>query len=111
MLKKIRETIRKAAPKASEAVHYGVPTFLLDGYLVHYGAYKSHIGFYPTPGAIVAFENELSKYERSKGAVKFPLKTPMPLSLISKIVKYRVKQNSIKVKSSKNKIINKRGDL
>lgn len=93
LLEQIRVTIKKTAPQAEEAMKYGIPTFILNGNLVHFGGYKEHIGFYPAPDGIKAFEKELSVYKSSKGAVKFPLDEPMPLDLITKIVKFRVKQN------------------
>ncbi|HUV62959.1 MAG TPA: DUF1801 domain-containing protein [Sedimentisphaerales bacterium] len=92
-LQEIRRTIRKAAPDAEETVKYGIPTFTLKGNLVHIGAYKKHIGFYPTPTGIEKFKNELSIYKRSKGAVQFPLNEPIPFDLISRIVKFRVWEN------------------
>lgn len=92
-LQKIRATIRKAAPRAEEAIKYGMPTFTLNGNLVHFAAFKNHIGFYPAPRAIEEFKQELSAYEGSKGTVRFPLDRPIPLTLIGKIVKFRVKEN------------------
>lgn len=97
ILEKVREAISKAAPEAEETINYGIPTFTLNGNLVHFAAYKSHIGFYPTPSAIEAFKKELSVYEGAKGSVQFPLDKAMPLTLISKIVKYRVIENLAKV--------------
>lgn len=93
VLEKIRKTIRKAAPDAEEIINYGIPTFTLNGNLVHFAGFKNHIGFYPTPSGIEKFKNELSAYEGAKGSVQFPLDKPMPLGLISKIVKFRVKEN------------------
>ncbi|MBA2306052.1 MAG: DUF1801 domain-containing protein [Acidobacteria bacterium] len=93
VLEKIRLRIRKAAPDAEETVRYGLPTFRLEGNLVHFGAWREHVGFYPTPTGIEKFEKELSVYERAKGSVKFPLARPVPLALISRIVKFRVKEN------------------
>jgi uncharacterized protein YdhG (YjbR/CyaY superfamily) len=93
ILEKVRGTIRKAAPKAEETINYGIPTFTLEGNLVHFAGFKSHIGFYPTPSGIEKFKAELSKYEGAKGSVKFPLDKPIPYTLISKIVKFRVKEN------------------
>ena len=95
-LEEIRSTIRKAAPEAEEAMSYAIPTFKLNGNLVHFAAFKNHIGFYPTPGGIEAFKKELSAYESAKGSVQFPLDQPMPLSLISNMVKFRVKENLMK---------------
>jgi uncharacterized protein YdhG (YjbR/CyaY superfamily) len=93
ILEKIRATIRKAAPKAEETINYGIPTFTLEGNLVHFAGFKNHIGFYPTPSGIEKFKVELSRYESAKGSVKFPLDKPIPYTLISKIVKFRVKEN------------------
>ena len=93
VLKKLRATIRKAAPKAEETINYQIPTFTLQGNLVHFAAFKNHIGFYPTPSGIEKFKEELSVYEGAKGSVKFPLDKPMPYALVTKIVKFRVKEN------------------
>jgi uncharacterized protein YdhG (YjbR/CyaY superfamily) len=93
ILQKIRMTIRKAAPDAEEAIKYQVPTFTLKGNLVHFAAFKKHIGFYPTPSGIEKFQKELSAYESAKGSVRFPLDKPIPFDLISKIVKFRVKED------------------
>ncbi|MBN2074128.1 MAG: DUF1801 domain-containing protein [Dehalococcoidales bacterium] len=94
ILAKLRKLIREAAPQAEEMIKYGVPTFRLNGNLVHYAAYKKHIGFYPTPSGINAFEKDLEPYELSKSTVRFPLDKPIPYELIEKIVKFRVKENS-----------------
>ncbi len=93
LLKQIRETIQQAAPQAEEKVSYAMPTFFLNKNLVHFAAYKNHIGFYPAPSGIIAFEKELSKYKTSKGAIQFPMNEPLPTNLITKIVKFRVKEN------------------
>jgi len=93
ILEKIRMTIRKAAPAAEEAIKYQIPTFTLKGNLVHFAAYKKHIGFYPAPTGIEKFKNEVSMYERGRGTLQFPLDKPIPFDLISKIVKFRVKNN------------------
>jgi uncharacterized protein YdhG (YjbR/CyaY superfamily) len=98
ILETVRQTIRKAAPEAKEKISYQIPTFALHGNLVHFGAWKNHIGFYPASSGIKTFRKELSGYKGSKGAVQFPLNEPMPLSLISKIVKFRVKENAIRQK-------------
>lgn len=90
ILGKIRKTIREVASEATEAISYQMPTFKLKGNLVHFAAYKKHIGFYPTPNGISEFKEELSKYPTSKGAVQFPLDKPIPYDLIKRIVKYRV---------------------
>ena len=92
-LEKMRVTIRKAAPNAEEAIKYRMPTFVLKGNLVHFAAFKKHMGFYPTPTGIEKFKDELSVYEGAKGSVRFPLEEPVPFGLISKIVKLRVKEN------------------
>jgi len=110
VLEQVRAAIRKAAPDASEIINYGIPTFFLDGNLVHFAGYKNHIGFYPTPSAIEAFKKELSVYEGAKGSVQFPLDKPMPFSLISKITRFRVKQNTDKAAKT-NKKINKKSFL
>lgn len=91
ILESVRKAIASEAPLASETIKYGIPTFVYRGNLVHFGAYVSHIGFYPTPNAIRAFADELSGYKTSRGAIQFPLDQPMPLSLIRKIVAYRVR--------------------
>ena len=93
ILEKIRETIRGAAPEAEETINYGIPTFTLGGNLVHYSAFKNHIGFYPTPSGVEKFKKELSAYEMAKGSVKFPLDQPIPYGLIQRIVEFRVKEN------------------
>jgi uncharacterized protein YdhG (YjbR/CyaY superfamily) len=92
-LEKIRATIRKAAPDAEEAIKYMIPTFVLKGNLVHFAAFKNHIGFYPAPKGIEAFKDELAGYEGGKGTIQFPLDKPIPYALIGKIVKFRVKDN------------------
>jgi uncharacterized protein YdhG (YjbR/CyaY superfamily) len=93
ILECIRATIRNAAPDAQEKISYGMPTFTLEGNLVHFAAYKRHIGFYPTPAGIEEFKNELSAYKGAKGSVQFPLDQPIPYDLISKIVAYKVREN------------------
>lgn len=92
ILSKIREIIRKAAPTAEETIKYQIPTFVLNGNLVHFAAFQNHIGFYPTPSGITKFKQELSAYKGAKGSVQFPLDAPIPFSLITKIVKFRVKE-------------------
>ena len=103
LLKELRATIKFAASGAEEKISYQMPTFALKGNLVHFAAHKKHIGFYPTPSGIQAFEQELSIYETSKGAIKFPIDKPLPLDLISKIVKFRVNEN---LKNAEGKIEN-----
>jgi len=89
----LRKVIKEAAPDAKEKISYQMPTFVLHGNLVHFAAYKNHIGFYPTPSGIDAFKRELSEYKGAKGSVQFPIEKPLPYQLISKIVKYRVVEN------------------
>ncbi|MGC4038275.1 MAG: DUF1801 domain-containing protein [Chitinophagaceae bacterium] len=101
LLKEMRQIIRKAAPDAEEVISYNMPAFRQNGMLVYYAAYKGHIGFYPTGAGIEAFKKELEKYEGSKGAVRFPLDKPFPAALITKIVKFRIKQNREKAKLKK----------
>lgn len=91
-LQNLRRVIKRTAPGAEEAINYGIPTFKLNGNLVHFAAFKKHVGFYPNPSAIEAFKNELSAYEISKGSVKFPLDKPIPFDIIEEIVKFRVKE-------------------
>nr|MDO8079560.1 DUF1801 domain-containing protein [Candidatus Freyarchaeota archaeon] len=93
ILQKLRQTIKESAPQAQEAISYQMPTFKLNGNLVHFAAFKNHIGFFPTPSAVVAFKKELSEYETSKGTIRFPLDKPIPFDLVRKIVKYRVNEN------------------
>ena len=93
LLKKVRETIREAAPGARERISYGMPGFFMNGPLVYFAAYPRHIGFYPTPEGIEAFKGELTAYQWSKGAVQFPLDKPIPYELINKMVKYRMEVN------------------
>jgi uncharacterized protein YdhG (YjbR/CyaY superfamily) len=94
ILEQIRATIRAAAPEAQETISYQMPTFTLDGkYLVYFAAYKKHIGLYPAPTGIAEFEEALSAYGSGKGTVKFPLDKPMPLDLIGRIVRFRVKEH------------------
>jgi len=93
ILQELRATIKAAAPEAEEKISYQMPTFYLKGNLVHFAAYKSHIGFYPSPRGIEAFREELSAYKGSKGAVQFPIGEPLPLELISRIVRFRVEEN------------------
>jgi uncharacterized protein YdhG (YjbR/CyaY superfamily) len=93
ILYELRQTIREAAPDAEETINYQMPTFTLNGNLVHFAAFKNHIGFYPTPTGIDAFKKELSVYKGAKGSVQFPIDQPLPLALIRRIVEYRVKEN------------------
>jgi len=99
ILHKIRATIRKAAPQAEETIKYQMPTFILQGNLVHFAAFKTHIGFYPTPSGVENFAAELARYQTSKGAIQFPLDQRIPYSLITRIVKFRVKENLAKAET------------
>jgi uncharacterized protein YdhG (YjbR/CyaY superfamily) len=101
LLKAMRNTIRKAAPQAEETIKYGIPTFTLQGNLVHFAGYKNHIGFYPAPKGIQQFKKETAKYEKGKGTLQFPLDQPLPLPLVAKIVKFRVEMNLEKAKPKK----------
>jgi uncharacterized protein YdhG (YjbR/CyaY superfamily) len=94
-LQQLRETIKKAAPQAEEVISYNMPAIKGRRVLVYYAAHKEHIGFYPTASPIRAFKKELSAYDSSKGAIKFPIEKPIPLSLVTKIVKYRVKEDPL----------------
>lgn len=93
ILEKIRATIQQAAPDAKEAIKYGMPTFVLNGNLVHFAAYKNHIGFYPAPTGIDAFIGELAQYRTGKGTIQFPVDKPIPYDLVTKVVKFRVEEN------------------
>src|SRR5262245_50140561 len=97
ILQEIRSIIRKAAPDAEEAVKYRMPTFVLNGNLVHFAAFEKHIGFYPTPTGIQAFKDELSAYHNAKGSVQFPLDKPVPFDLVRRIVEHRVKETREKL--------------
>lgn len=98
ILQELRATIKAAAPDAEEKISYQMPTFFMNGNLVHFAAFKKHIGFYPTPSGIEAFQKELSVYDGAKGSVQFPIDEPMPLKLISRIVKFRAAENIKKAK-------------
>lgn len=101
LLQSLRQTIKDTAPSAKEKISYQMPTFDLHGNLVHFAAYKKHIGFYPAASGIAAFQEELSQYKGAKGSVQFPIDQPLPLELISKIVAYRVNENMQKKSKKK----------
>jgi uncharacterized protein YdhG (YjbR/CyaY superfamily) len=105
LLESVRATIRAAAPEAEEKISYQMPTFVLNGNLVHFAAFKQHIGLYPAPSGIEAFQQELAPYKGAKGSIRFPISQPLPLELISAIVQYRVAENLKKpaAKAGKNK--------
>ncbi len=96
LLNQVRQTIKKAAPNAEELISYAMPAYKLNGVLVYFAGYKNHIGFYATPTGHEAFKKELSKYKEGKGSVQFPIDQQLPLSLITRIVKFRVKENEVK---------------
>nr|WP_303869966.1 DUF1801 domain-containing protein [Acetobacterium wieringae] len=95
ILQEIRQVIKEAAPEAEEKISYQMPTFYLGGNLVHFAAYKKHIGFYPAPSGIEKFKQDLSKYKSAKGSVQFPINQPIPFDLIRKIVAFRVAENQM----------------
>jgi uncharacterized protein YdhG (YjbR/CyaY superfamily) len=100
VLQTLRQTIRKAAPGAVEAISYQMPTFKLNGRnLVHFAAWEHHIGFYPTPSGVASFEKDLARYTQGKGSVQFPLDEPMPLGLVERIVAFRVKESVARTKA------------
>jgi len=99
ILQELRATIKAAAPQATEKISYQMPTFFLNGNLIHFAAFKNHIGLYPTPSGTEAFKKELSVYESGKGSIRFPINQPLPLKLVSEIVKFRVAENLKKAES------------
>jgi uncharacterized protein YdhG (YjbR/CyaY superfamily) len=101
ILKSIRATVRKAAPTAEETIKYAMPTFTLDGNLIHFAAFQKHIGMYPVPTGVQGWDEVLAPYTTGKGTLQLPLDRPMPLTLISKIVKFNAKRNAEKVKGKK----------
>lgn len=103
ILNEVRSTIQQAAPEATEKISYGMPAFVQDGNLVYFAAFTNHIGFYALPSGNEAFKKELSKYKTGKGSIQFPLDEPMPLKLITRIVKMRVKENKEKAALKKKK--------
>ncbi len=96
-LRKLRALVRKAAPEAEEVMSYRIPTYRLGGNLVHFGAFKDHVSFFPMSSGVKAFKKELSKYHSRKGTIQFPLDRPLPAALITKIVAFRVRENERKV--------------
>ena len=101
LLEQLRGIIRKAAPQAQESISYGMPAFKENGMLIYFAAWKNHIGFYPTSSGIKAFRKDLSSFTVSKGTVQFPLDKPLPKGLVTKIVKFKVKENLEKTRSKK----------
>jgi len=102
ILKDVRKTIHEAAPQAEDVISYNMPAVKLKGVLVYYAAYEKHIGFYPTASPIEVFKDQLSDYKFSKGAIQFPIDEPMPFDLITRIVKFRMKEVQEKEKAKKN---------
>lgn len=103
LLEQIRATIKNTAPEATEAISYGMPTFKQNGNLVHFAAHKQHIGFYPLPSSIIHFRAELAEYPQAKGSVQFPFNKPLPLNIVSEIVKFRLQENNEKAASKRKK--------
>lgn len=103
ILTNIRKIIKENAPEATEKISYQMPTFFLNGNLIHFAAFKNHIGLYPTPTGIDAFKEELSKYKGAKGSVQFPLDQPIPYDLIKRIVLYRVAESTTKAEAKRKK--------
>jgi uncharacterized protein YdhG (YjbR/CyaY superfamily) len=103
ILQKIRQTIHEAAPHAQETISYQLATFTLKGNLVHFGAFKKHIGFYPTPSGTEQFRDELVGYQSAKGSIRFPLDQPIPYDLISRMTKFRVAENLAKAQMKEKK--------
>lgn len=103
LMEKLREIIKKAAPKAEEVISYKMPAFKQNGVLVYFAGYKNHIGFYPTGSGIRAFQKEIADFKNSKGAVQFPLDKSLPVGLITKMVKFRVKEDLEKAKAKAKK--------
>lgn len=97
ILQELRKVIQEEAPEASEKISYQIPTFYLNGNLVHFAAYKNHIGFYPGASGIAKFKKEIDKYKNAKGSVQFPIDQPLPFDLVRKIVKFRVGEYKEKV--------------
>ncbi len=93
ILRKLRSAIKKAAPQAKETISYRIPTFTLRGYLVHFAAFKDHVSLFPTSSPMKAFKRALSPYKASRGTIQFALDRPLPLTLVGRIVKFRVKEN------------------
>lgn len=102
-LQQIRATIRQTAPELRETIKYQMPTFMLNGNVVHFAAFKNHIGFYPTPSGTEQFQAELAPYKYSKGAIQFPLNEPIPFDLIARIVEFRVAEDRQRAEAKRKK--------
>lgn len=109
ILQQMRAVIHAAAPEAEEAISYAMPTFKLNGNLVHFAAFKNHIGFYPTPSGTEAFQQQLSPYKAAKGSVQFPLNQPIPYDLVTQIVKFRVQETQARVDEKRKGKSSKKG--
>jgi uncharacterized protein YdhG (YjbR/CyaY superfamily) len=105
ILEQVRNTIKQAAPQATEVISYNMPAFKMHGILVYYAAHTEHIGFYPTSSPIEVFKDELSAYKCSKGAIQFPIDKPIPVDLIGRIVRFRLQQDQAKAKKKKQGVI------
>lgn len=103
ILQKVREVVKTAVPTASETINYGMPTYKIEGNLVHFAAAKNHLGFYPASSGIIAFQAELASYQSSKGSVQFPYDQPIPYELIGKIAQFRANENLEKAAAKKKK--------
>lgn len=103
ILQRIRKTIQKAAPAAEEAISYAIPTFRLNGNLVHFAAYQNHVGLYPAPRGVAEFIDDMARYEGGKGTARFPLDEPIPYELIARIVTFRVGKNAEKAATKSKK--------
>lgn len=103
ILQGIRTTIHEAVPEAEEAISYQMPTFKLKGNLIHFAAFKNHIGLYPTPSGIEKFKKELAAYQGAKGSIRFPLDQPIPYELIGRIAQFRATENLAKEEAKKRK--------
>ncbi len=101
LLKQLRDIIRKAAPDAEELISYGMPAYKYHGVLVYFAGYEKHVGFYPTPSVIKEFAEKIARYKYSKGAVQFPLDEPIPVALVTQMVKFRIKENLAKAAMKK----------
>ncbi|TGL65593.1 iron chaperone [Leptospira jelokensis] len=110
VLQEVRKSIREVAPNASEAIRYAIPTFIQNGNLVHFAAFRNHIGFYALPSGNAKFQKELANYKMGKGSIQFPFDEPIPFALIQKIVKFRIKETSLKEKKKGTKKVKRRNN-
>jgi uncharacterized protein YdhG (YjbR/CyaY superfamily) len=103
-LNEIRSFIKREVPEAMEKISYGIPTFYLNGNLVHFAAFKDHYGFFPSPSGIDQFEKELAPYRSGKGTLRFALDKPIPWTILKKVIRFRIKENLIKAEQKKEKM-------